>query len=187
MAASKAKKGKKRTTTGRKSRLWLRDLFNLLTGLLVGSFGFWLIQGYLETRTAKEVSQRYRSAVQGDLPVLRQASERYEALAEDQGDPAEVLQGMDITGALYRLDAYDKVQEDLSDLSAEVRPLLLAFYLNLRDAERLRKLVIEQQEHPEQFAGMLTREFLRTLHEGTRFVPRLLRTLGPNAGSGGAP
>ncbi len=87
---------------------------------------------------------------------------------------------MDITGALYRLDAYKTVHDDLPGLDAEARPLLLSFYLNLRDAELLRKLIVEQREHPQEMSQILTREFLRTLHEGAQLVPRLLWVLGPD-------
>jgi hypothetical protein len=87
---------------------------------------------------------------------------------------------VDITGALYRLDAYKTVHDDLPGLDAEARPLLLSLYLNLRDAELLRKLIVEQREHPQEMSQILTREFLRTLHEGTQLVPRLLWALGPD-------
>jgi hypothetical protein len=170
MAASKGKKGKKKKNTqGRKSRLWLRDLLNILGGLLVGALGFWIVQEVLADRTAQDASQRYRTVIQEDLPVLEQASE----------DVPEVLQGVDITVALYRLDAYKTVPDDLPGLEVEARPLLLSFYLNLRDAELLRKLIIEQREHPQEMSQILTREFLRTLDEGTQLVPRLLWALGP--------
>jgi len=181
MAANKAKKGKTRkSTTSRKSRLWLRDLLNILGGLLVGSVGLWIVQGYLDSRTAKEASQRVRSMVEGDLPTLKQASEGYEAILESKEDVSGALRDVDITEALYGLDAYKKVPEDLACLGADVRPLLLAFYLNLRDAELLRKLIIEQREYPEQMSQILTREFLRTLHEGTQLAPRLIWALGKN-------
>ena len=155
-----------------------KDLLNIVGGLLVGSFGLWVVQGYLEGRTAKEVSHRVRSVVQGDLPILKQTSEGYEAILESKEDVSEALRGVDITGALYGLDAYKKVPEDLPYLDGDARPLLLDFYLNLRDAELLRKLIIEQREHPEQMSQILAREFLRTLHEGTQLAPRLLWTLG---------
>jgi hypothetical protein len=181
MAANKAKKGRTRKgTPHRKSRLWLRDLLNIVGGLLVGSFGLWVVQGYLESRTGKEVSQRVRSAVQGDLPTLKQTSEGYEAVLESKEDASVALRGVDITGALYGLDAYKKIPEDLPCLDGDARPLLLAFYLNLRDAELLRKLIIEQREHPEQLSQILAREFLRNLHEGTQLAPRLLWALGTN-------
>lgn len=181
MAANKGKKGKaKKSAPSRKSRLWLRDLLNIVGGLAVGSCGLWIVQGYLDTRTTKEVCQRYGSVIQGDLPVLKQASEGYEALNENKQDASQALQGVDITGALYSLDAYKRIQEDFPDLDAEARPLLLAFYLSLRDAELLRKLIIEQREHPEQMPQILAREFLRTLHEGTQLAPRLLWALGSN-------
>jgi hypothetical protein len=181
MAANKGKKGRTRKSTpSRKSRLWLRDLLNIVGGLLVGSFGLWIVQGYLESQTTKEVSQRVRSVLQGDLPILKQTSEGYEAILENEEDVSEALRGVDITRALYGLDAYRKVPEDLPCLHADARPLLLAFYLNLRDAELLRKLIIEQREHPEHMSQILTREFLRNLHEGTKIGPRLLWALGTN-------
>jgi hypothetical protein len=181
MARSKAKKGKtKKNTTSRKSRLWLRDLLNILGGLLVGAFGFWMVQEFLESRTKGDASQRYRAAIRQDLPLLRQASEEYEALMETKEDVQEALQGEDLTGALYRLEAYRTVHEDLPDLDAEARPLLLAHYLHLRDAELLRKLLVEQREHPQEMYQILSREFLRTLHEGSQLVPRLLWALGPD-------
>ena len=180
MAANKGKKGKtKKNTQGRKSRLWLRDLLNILGGLLAGSLGFWIVQEVLADRTAGDASQRYRTVIQEDLPVLKQASEEYEALVENEEDVPEALQGVDITGALFRLDAYKTVHDDLPDLDVEARPLLLSFYLNLRDAEILRKLIVEQREHPQEMSQILTREFLRTLHEGAQLVPRLLWALGP--------
>jgi|GEM_PF-1675668 len=180
MAANKGKKSKgKKNTQGRKSRLWLRDLLNILGGLLAGALGFWIVQEVLADRTEGDASQRYRTVIQEDLPVLKQASEEYEALVENEEDVREALQGMDITGALYRLDDYRTVHDDLPDLDAKARPLLLSFYLNLRDAELLRKLIVEQREHPEEMSQILTREFLRTLHEGTQLVPRLLWALGP--------
>jgi hypothetical protein len=181
MAASKGKKGRaKKNTQGRKSRLWLRDLLNILGGLLVGALGFWFVQEALADRKAGDASQRYRAVIQEDLPVLKRASEEYEALVENEEDVPEALQGEDITKALYRLDAYKTVHDDLPGLDAEAGPLLLSFYLNLRDAELLRKLVVEQREHPQEMSQILTREFLRTLHEGTQLVPRLLRVLGPD-------
>jgi len=181
MAANKGKKGRTRKSTpSRKSRLWLRDLLNIVGGLLVGSFGLWIVQGYLEGRTAKEVSQRVRSVVQGDLPILKQTSEGYETIQEREEDVLEALQGVELNGALYGLDAYKKVPEDLPYLHTDARPLLLDFYLNLRDAELLRKLIIEQRAHPEQISQILAREFLRTLHEGTQLAPRLLWALGTN-------
>ncbi len=181
MAASKAKKGKaKKNTTSRKSRLWVRDLLNLLGGLAVGAVGFWLVQAYLEGRTTGDASQRYRTAIQGDLPILKQASEEYEGLVESKQEALEVLRGVDLTGTLYGLDAYRMVHEDLPALDVEAQPLLLAFYLNLRDAELLRKLIVEQREHPEEMSQILSRQFLRTLHEGNQLVPRLLWALGKN-------
>jgi hypothetical protein len=182
MAANKGKKGRTRkSTTSRKSRLWLRDLLNIVGGLLVGSFGLWIVQGYLEGRTAKEVSQRVRGVVQGDLPTLKQTSEGYEAILESkEDDVSEALRGVELDGPLYGLDAYKRVPEDLPYLDTDERPLLLGFYLNLRDAELLRKLIIEQREHPEQMSQILAREFLRTLHEGTQLAPRLLWALGTN-------
>jgi hypothetical protein len=181
MAANKGKKGRKRKSTPtRKSRLWLRDLLNIVGGLLVGSVGLWVVQGYLEGRTGKEVSQKVRSVVQGDLPTLKQTSEGYEAVLEGKEDASEALQGVDVTGALYRLDAYNQAAEDLPCLNSEARSLFLAFYLSLRDAELLRKLIIEQRGHPEQMSQILSREFLRALREGTQIAPRLLWALGTN-------
>ena len=59
MAASKGKRRRtKKNTQGRKSRLWLRDLLNILGGLLAGALGFWIVQGVLGSRTAGEASQR---------------------------------------------------------------------------------------------------------------------------------
>lgn len=180
MAASKGKRRKtKKNTQGRKSRLWLRDLLNILGGLLAGVLGFWVVQEVLAGRTTEDASQRYRTVIQGDLPVLKQASDEYEALVENEEDVPEALQGVDITGALYELDAYKTVHDDLPGLDAEARPLLLSFYLNLRDAELLRKLIVEQRAHPQEMSQVLTREFLRTLHDGAQLVPRLLWALGP--------
>ena len=188
MAANKGKKGKaKKGTPSRKSRLWLRDLLNITGGLLVGSCGLWIVQGYLETRTTKEVSQRYETVIRGDLPVLKEASAGYEALNGNEQDASQALQGVDITGALYSLDAYTRIQMDSPDLDAEAQPLLLAFYLSLRDAELLRKMIIEQREHPEQMQQILAREFLRALHEGAQLAPRLLWALGSNRESAGSP
>jgi hypothetical protein len=181
MAANKGKRGKaKKSTPSRKSRLWLRDLLNIVGGLLVGSCGLWIVQSYLDTRTAREVRERYGSAIQADLPVLREASEGYEALNENKQDASQALHGLDISGALYSIDAYKGIQEDFPDLDTEARPLLLAFYLSLRDAELLRKLIIEQREHPDEMPRILAREFLRALHEGTQLAPRLLWALGTN-------
>jgi hypothetical protein len=186
MAANKGKKGKrKKNAQGRKSRLWLRDLLNILGGLLTGVIGFWIVQEVLAGRTTENASQRYRTVIQEDLPVLKQVSEGYEALVENEEDVPEALQGVDISGALYELDAYKTVHDDLPGLDAEARPLLLSFYLNLRDAELLRKLIVEQKEHPQEMSQILTREFLRTLHEGTQLVPRLLWALGPEEGGKG--
>jgi hypothetical protein len=180
MAANKGKKGKtKKNTQGRKSRLWLRDLLNILGGLLAGAAGFWIVQEVLADREAGDASRRYRTVVERDLPVLKQASEEYEALAEGGEAVPAPLKGLDMTGSLYRLDAYGEVHEDLPGLDAEARPLLLSLYMNLREAEILRKLIVEQQEHPEEMSQILTREFLRTLHDGARLVPRLLWALGP--------
>jgi hypothetical protein len=181
MATSKGKKGKaKKSTPSRKSRLWLRDLLNILGGLLAGAFGFWIVQEVLISKTRGEVSQRYRTVIQEDLPALKKASDRYEALLEGEGDVSEAMEGLDVSGALFGLDAYQTVPEDLADLDAKARPVLLTLYLNLRDAELLRKLLIEQREHPEQMPQILSREFLRALHEGTRLIPRILWALGPN-------
>ena len=181
MAADKGKKGKaKKNSQGRKSRIWIRDLLNILGGLLAGAAGFWIVQEVLTARTTEDASQRYRTAIQEALPALKQASEEYEALVENGEDVPEALRGVDITGALYGLDAYKKVHDDLPGLEAEARPLLLSFYLNLRDGELMRKLIVEQREHPEEMSQILTREFLRTLHEGTLLVPRLLWALGPS-------
>jgi hypothetical protein len=105
---------------------------------------------------------------------------------ETREDVPEALQGVDMTGSLYRLDSYRSVHRDLPDLDAEARPMLLALYLNLRDAEILRKLIVEQREHPQEMSQILTREFLRTLHEGAQLVPPLLRTLGPDEEPAGA-
>ena len=114
------------------------------------------------------------------MAALKKASEAYEALVENEKDVPAALEGVDITAALCRLDAYGAVQDDLPDLDAAARPLLLAFYLNLRDAEILRKLIVEQREHPQEMSLILAREFLRTLHEGSQLVPPLLRSLGPD-------
>jgi len=52
MAARKTKKAKagKKTQPAKKFPLWLRDLLNILGGLLVGTLGFWGVTGYLEGR-----------------------------------------------------------------------------------------------------------------------------------------
>jgi hypothetical protein len=96
------------------------------------------------------------------MPILERVSGGYQAVGGNGQEPSGALEGVDITEALYRLDDYGRVQEDLPDLDGEVRPLLFSFYLNLRDAELLRKLIVEQREHPEQMSGILAREFLRT-------------------------
>ena len=183
MAANKGKKGKtKKNAQGRKSRLWLRDLANILGGLLVGAVGFWIVQEVLADRGARDAARRYRAVIQEDLSVLKKASEEYEALVENEEAVQAPLRGVDITGALYRMEPYRAIHEDLSGLDAEARPLLLSFYLSLRDAELLRKLVVEQREHPEEMSKILNREFLRTLHEGAQLVPKLLWALGPAEG-----
>ena len=102
-----------------------------------------------------------------------------------------IMSGTREESVLLGLDEEDRViaesilrglqdPQTLPDLDAEARPLLLSFYLNLRDAELLRKLIVEQREHPQEMSQILTREFLRTLHEGTQLVPRLLWALGPD-------
>lgn len=180
MAANKGKKGKgRKSPPSRKSRLWLRDLLNLLGGLLVGAAGIWVLQEFLESRAAGAAGARYRAAIQQDLPALDEASERYEALSEQAELDSQALEGLEIDVPLYGVDAYEGIRRDLPDLEASVRPELFAFYLHLRDAELLRKLIVDQREHPEQMPQILTREFLRTLHEGSLIAPRLLWALGP--------
>ncbi len=179
MAASKGKKGKtKKGSPSRKSRLWLRDLLNILGGLLAGSVGFWIVHGYLVSRTAKGLSLRYENVIKGDLPALESASERYAYLAEQPVDPSEALEALDVNGSLCSLDAYRGIQDDFARLHGSARPLLLSFYLSLRDAELLRKLIVEQREHPEQMPRVLAREFVRTVQEGAQLAPRLLWVLG---------
>lgn len=188
MASNKGRKGRTRKSSApRKSRLWLRDLLNILGGFLVGSLGLWIVQGLLDSRDAREVSERYRSTVKGHLPILERTFEGYEAIDGQAPEPSGVLEGVDMTEALYKLDDYSRLQEDFTDLNGEVRPLLFSFYLNLRDAELLRKLIVEQREHPEQMSEILAREFLRTLQEGTQMAPRLLWALGANRESSGSP
>ena len=188
MASKKAKKSRTRkNTASRKSRLWLRDLLNILGGLTVGALGVLMVQGYLADRSEKGVSERYQSAVREELRNLENASSGYEAMDADEQDPSGAIRGVDLTVALYRLDAYGTLHEDLSDLDSDAGPLLLSFYINLRDAELLRKLVIENREHPEQMSQILSREFLRTLQEATELAPRLLWALGRNPEPGETP
>jgi hypothetical protein len=188
MASKKGKKSKTRKNTGsRKSRLWLRDLLNILGGLLVGALGVWIVQGYLQGRTEKGVAEQYRSVIQEDLLILQKAADGYGAPAADEQDAPGVVRGGNLSTALYKMDAYGTLDEDLPSLDADARPLLLAFYTNLRDAELLRKLIVEQQEHPEEMPRILAREFLRALHEGTELAPQLLRALGTHQEPGGAP
>jgi hypothetical protein len=179
-----ANKGRKRKTgkgaPGRKSRLWLRDLLNLLGGLLVGALGLWIVQEFLEGRAAGEASGRYRGAIEQDMPKLKLASQRYEALSEQSEAFPQSLEGLEAAGALYRIDAYEAIERDVQYLKAEVRPLLLGFSHRLREAELLRKLIIDQREHPEQMPQILAREFLKALDEGARLAPRLLQSLGPD-------
>ncbi len=180
MAANKGKKGKPRKgTPGRKPRLWLRDLLNLLGGFLVGALGLWIVQGFLEGRAAGEISGRYRRAIQQDMPKLKLASLRYEALSEQRDAALQPLEGLEAPGALYGIEAYEAVERDLPHLKAKARPLLLGFSHRLREAELLRKLIIDQREHPEQMPQILAREFLKALDEGARLAPRLLQSLGP--------
>jgi hypothetical protein len=188
MATKKGKKGRTPKKSGnRKSRLWLRDLLNILGGLLVGALGVWILQGYLQGRAEAGVGQRYRMAIQQDLPILEKASDGYEAMAANEKEGAGAIQDVDVSAALYGIDVYERIDEDLPNLDADARSLLLAFYINLRDAELLRKLIVEQREHPEEMSEILTREFLRTLHEARELAPRLQWTLGTHSEQGGTP
>ncbi len=188
MASNKARRDRARKSkTPRKSRLWLRDLLNILGGFLVGSVGLWIVQGLLDSRAAREVSERYRSTVQEYLPVLERTAGGYKAFDGNGKQPSGVPEGVDLSETLYRVDDYGRVEEDLPDLKKEVRPLLFSFYLNLRDAELLRKLIVEQRQHPDQMSGILAREFLRTLQEGTQTAPRLLWALGASREPAGPP
>lgn len=184
MGARKAKKGKagKKTQPSKKMPLWLRDLLNIVGGLLVGIVGFWLVQGYLEGRVARKASDKYLQGVQESAELIKPFAEKYLSVTEKKQKDSSPLEGLDLSGPVGSLETFRNVQKDFPALSPRTVAHLWEFSRNLYEAEILRKLIKEQKENPDQISILLSREFLRSLYEDSRLAPKLLWEL-KNPGS----
>jgi len=180
MGAPKTKKGKNRGGKSQKGfPLWMRDLLNILGGLVLGALGAWILQNYLDGREAKAVCIRFAEDVERAVPSLKPFVGRSLSLSEGRTQEAEVLQGMDIDRPAHPLDVYRNLMVDLPALHKRGLVNLIRFYENMDRAELYRKLLLEQQEHPEQMPAILSREFLRALEEGSEMAPRVLLEIRP--------
>jgi hypothetical protein len=175
MGTSKTKKGKPRGGTPQKrTPLWVRDLMNILGGLVVGALVAWIVQSYLDGREAKGVSIRFAEDVERAGSSLKPFAERSLALSEGRYEGSDSLQGLDIAGPVHPLDLYRSSKADLPALHQRGLVDLLRFYESMDKAELYRKLLLEQREHPDQMPAILSREFLRALEEGAEMTSRVL-------------
>ncbi len=180
MASAKVRKGKSRGTGQRKrSPLWLRDLLNILGGLLAGATLVWVVQGYLETREARAVAKRFFEDIEQAQTALKPFAERAVAVLEGSQGALEALNGLDAVEPVHSLDMFRSSMGDLPLLRDRGFVDLLRFYGGLDRAELYRKLLVEQKERPDQVPAVLAREFLRALQESSLGSQRLLRELRP--------
>ena len=179
MGARKAKKGKtgKKAKQKKKMPLWVRDLLNIAGGLIVGVVGFWVIQGYLESRETREASAKYLKEVQDYTELLKPFAEQYLAVVEGRQETSSPLQGLDISKSVGSMRTFRNVQKDFPVLPPRTVAQLWEFSRNLHEAELLRKLIEEQQENPDQISVVLAREFLRSLYDDSRLAPKLVWSL----------
>ena len=181
MAAGKKKKGKaKGKPQGKKSRLWVRDLLNLVGGLLVGSIGLWLVLAYLDNRETDKAKEKYLVVIDDARTQLNPLAEKYLSLTEGnkegnkEGD-IDVSEGkeLDISQPVFSLESVKALTPEVCALPEEAIPSFLEFYQNLQKAELLRKLLKEQQEGPAEFAQTLENQFLRSVYEDSRLASGL--------------
>ncbi len=189
MAARKNKGGKSRKKTqapARKSRLWLRDMLNILGGLLVGSMGVWLFQEFQENRAARAVARKYVKAVRETMPHLKPMAEQYLALS--QGREGESLPEVELDAArpVCSLDPFRGLLYEVCDLPPDAVPPLLEFVRNLQKAEILRKLLEQQQQNPAELSRILSSQILVTVYDESRDAPNLFWKLKESAGRGAA-
>lgn len=181
MASTKARKGRSRGTGQRKrSPLWLRDLLNLLGGLIAGATLVWVVQGYLETREARAAAKRFFEDVEQAQTAMKPFAERAVAVLEGSQEALEAVNGLEAGVPVHPLDRFRSSMEDLPLLRDRGFSDLLRFYAGLDKAELYRKLLVEQRERPDQVPALLAREFLRALQESFQGSQRLLKELGPN-------
>jgi len=186
MASRKNKGGRSRGKTqapSRKSRLWLRDLLNILGGLVLGVLGIWLFQQYQANRAAKAVARQYVDAVSATLDHLKPLAEQYVALSEgkQEGEPLPEAE-LDVRQPLCSLEPFRNVLREACALPPDIVPLLLEFARNLQKAEMLRKLLEQEQLDPTALPRTMSGQLLLTVYEESRSAPNLLWKLKERAG-----
>jgi hypothetical protein len=178
----RGKSGKKTSRPSKKPPIWLRDLLNLLAGLLVGSLCVWLFQEYRENRAARVGARQYVEAVRETQPLLTPMADRYLALAgqpQGEGDPN---QSLDVTHPVCSLDPYRDLLQEVCALPRETAALLLEFSRNLQKAEVLRKLLEQERQDPAGLSRTLEGQLLLTVYDESRRAPELLWKLRVSAG-----
>lgn len=182
MASQKGRgKGRARGSGQRKkSPLWLRDLLNILGGLIAGAALVWLVQGYLETRQTRTAAKRFFEDIERTQTALKPFADRAVVVLEGSQAPTEALSGLEVREAAFPLELFRDSMEDLPLLRDRGFVDLLRYYGGLDRAELYRKLIVEQKERPDQVPAVLAREFLRAMQEAFQGSQRLLRELRPD-------
>ncbi len=183
MAAKKNKKKKVRKKEQEpKSRLWLRDLVSISLGFVFAVIVIYLPIACMDRKDAQKVLQQYSEIVNEDSSGFNDFAERYLSTTENNKDFLTALEGVDISRPVWPMDTYNALNKDLHKLKPHVISSVLDYYQNLRDAEMLRRCIVEQQNNPQEIEKILIREFLRTLYEGSQLIPSLLYELEEGGG-----
>lgn len=182
---NKALKQKKKTQApSRKPRLWVRDLGNLLGGLLLGALGFWLVQEYQDSRAGKNAARKYVEAVSETVAELKPAADQYVELTQGREDEGDVLAEAELDAGrpLCSLEPFRDLYRDACALPRDIVPPLLEFARNLQKAEMLRKILEQQQRDPEALSRTLAGQLLQAAFEESRSAQNLLWKLKERAG-----
>ncbi len=175
MAAKKTKKRKSRKNTAdKKSPLWVRDLVNIIIGVVGTLLVVFLVQAHMDRKEVKKVSEKYFDALNKNLSDFSIFAERYLSITENKQDIFTALQGVDISQPICAMDTYASINKDLYKLKPHIIKSMLDYYHGLRNVELLRKCIVEQQNNPQEIDKILIREFLRTVYDGSQLIPTLL-------------
>jgi hypothetical protein len=180
------KKNVKRPKGGgekKKSPLWVRDILNLIGGAVVGGLTVFIVSSYLSGRATKETSQLFTEDLKKAIPALSPMVERYlEVTDGKKKDAKDLLEGMDLSKPVHPLDLYRDSSNRLGSLDKTCLVRLLEFYRNLDEAELYRKLILKDQQRPDQIVLLMQREFLRALYESSQLTSHLFWDLKADRG-----